>query len=149
MRLPQLRVEDRGEKPSPQRGEGGNDDLLAIFGEKGSAVTVYSVYEPPMEAPDLASRRRGASLRQGGVLLGRALRARHLADLSRHVARAWAFILLSAARLARRSERQHRSRLDERSPLSLLFAFEANDLRGAALERRGYKVARHRYGTRP
>ena len=33
--------------------------------------------------------------------------------------------------------------------LVVLFAFEANDLRGAALERRGYKQMRHRDRRRP
>ena len=141
MRLPQLRVEDRGEKPSPQRGEEGKDDLLAALSDKGRVVTLYSVYEPPSEAQDLEDRADSLVFVKEGFswpalfipglwLIYRRMWLELVLFLGLFLVLGWVFgpsdpgqTIFGWLSLA----------------LVVLFAFEANDLRRAALERRGYK----------
>ena len=141
MRLPQLRVEDRGEKPSPRWGEESKDDLLVALGEKGSVVTLYSVYEPPGEAQDLEDRADSLVFVKEGFswpalfvpgfwLLYRRMWLELVLFLGLFLVLGWVFGPSDAGQtvfgwlgLA----------------IVVLFAFEANDLRRAALERRGYR----------
>jgi hypothetical protein len=106
-------------------------------------VTVYSVYEPGKEAPDIAVRAdRLAFVKEGFSwpafflpalwLIYQRMWIELVVFVIACVALQWAFglsdqgqALLGWASLA----------------LVVLFAFEANDLRTAALERRGYRLA--------
>jgi hypothetical protein len=106
-------------------------------------VTVYSVYEPGKEAPDLAVRAdRLAFVKEGFSwpalflpalwLIYQRMWIELLVFVIACVALQWAFglseqgqVLFGWASLA----------------LVVLFAFEANDLRTSALERRGYRLA--------
>ena len=134
-------MDDRGEKPSPQRGEEGKDDLLAALSDKGRVVTLYSVYEPPSETQDLEDRADSLVFVKEGFswpalfvpglwLLYRRMWLELVLFLGLFLVLGWAFGPSDAGQtifgwlsLA----------------LVVLFAFEANDLRRAALERRGYK----------
>jgi hypothetical protein len=106
-------------------------------------MTVYAVYEPPSEAKDLESRADGlvfikdgfswgALLVPGIWLIWRGLWLELLAFALLFVLLDWLFGGSPAGQA-----------LFGWTALGLvvLFAFEANDLRGAALERRGYRFA--------
>lgn len=143
MRLPQLRVEDRGEKPSPRRGEENGDDLIAALYGKGSAVTVYSVYEPPSEATDLVERADKLAF----VKEGFSWTALFVPLLWLLYYRMWIeLIVLALVYVALQvvfgTEAQGQALSAWASfAIGVLFAFEANDLRAASLERRGYLLA--------
>ena len=106
-------------------------------------MTVYAVYEPPLEARDLESRAEelvfvkegfswGALLVPGIWLIYRGMWLELFAFCLLLLLLRWVLggsdvggAVLGWTMIA----------------IIVLFAFEANDLRGAALERRGYKVA--------
>jgi hypothetical protein len=106
-------------------------------------VTVYSVYEPPLEAPDLASRAEELLFVKEGFSWG-ALFVPGIWLIWRGM---WlelcAFILLLLLLTWFLGGSAGGSTVLGWTALAIvvLFAFEANDLRGAALERRGYRVA--------
>jgi hypothetical protein len=115
--------------------------LLAALGDKGRAVTLYSVYEPPGEAEDIEARADslvfikegfswGALLVPGLWLIYRRMWLELVLFLGLFLVLGWVFgpsepgkTMFGWLSLA----------------LVVLFAFEANDLRRAALERRGYR----------
>jgi hypothetical protein len=107
------------------------------------AVTVYSVYEPPVAATDVIARAdRLAFVREGfswGALLV------PLVWLLYH--RMWIeFVVLILVyvglQLAFGGDAQGQALTAWAAlAISVLFAFEANDLRTASLERRGYRLA--------
>lgn len=106
-------------------------------------MSLYSVYEPPTEAPDLARRAEAlvfvkegfswpALLVPGLWLLYQRMWLELIVFILLFVLLAWVFgpsdeaqALLGWTSVA----------------IVVLFAFEANDLRGASLERRGYRLA--------
>ena len=106
-------------------------------------MTVYAVYEPPSEAPDVEARAEGlvfvkegfswgALLVPGIWLIWRGLWLELIAFIALFALLGWLFgdgaagkTIFGWLSLA----------------IIVLFAFEANDLRGAALERRGYRAA--------
>lgn len=106
-------------------------------------MTVYSVYEPPIQATDIAERAdRLAFVREGfawpAVLVPLLWPIYH---------RMWLeFIVLAviyvALQLAFGLTNQGQTLAGWASlAIAVLFAFEANDLRAASLERRGYRLA--------
>ena len=106
-------------------------------------MTVYAVYEPPVEAPDLASRAErlvfvkegfswGALLVPGIWLIWRGMWLELFAFCLLLLLLGWALGGIDAGNAVFGWTLLG---------MILLFAFEANELRGAALERRGYKVA--------
>jgi hypothetical protein len=114
--------------------------LLAALSDKGSVVTLYSVYEPPGEAQDLEDRADSLVFVKEGFswpalfvpglwLLYRRMWLELVLFLGLFLVLGWVFGPSDAGQtmfgwlsLA----------------LVVLFAFEANDLRRAALERQGY-----------
>jgi Protein of unknown function (DUF2628) len=105
-------------------------------------VTVYSVYEPPTQAPTLAERaERLAFVKEGFSWIAFLVPILWLLYY-----RMWVeFILLAlvyvALQLAFGTEAQGQALVGWTSiAIAVLFAFEANDLRAASLERRGYRL---------
>jgi hypothetical protein len=105
-------------------------------------VTVYSVYEPPSPAPDLALR----ADRLAFVKEGFSWPAFFVPLLWLIFYRMWVeFILLALVYIALQvvfgGAVQGQALAGWASlAISVLFAFEANDLRAASLERRGYRL---------
>jgi hypothetical protein len=115
--------------------------LLVALSDKGRVVTLYSVYEPPSEAQDLEDRADSLVFVKDGFswpalfvpglwLLYRRMWLELVLFLGLFLVLGWVFGPSDAGQtmfgwlgLA----------------LVVLFAFEANDLRRAALERRGYR----------
>ena len=115
--------------------------MLVALGDKGRVVTLYSVYEPPSEAQDLEDRADSLVFVKDGFswpalfvpglwLLYRRMWLELVLFLGLFLVLAWVFgpseqgqTMFGWLGLA----------------LVVLFAFEANDLRSAALERRGYR----------
>jgi hypothetical protein len=106
-------------------------------------VTVYSVYEPPTQAPEIVERAE----RLAFVKEGFSWPAFFVPILWLLYYRMWIeFILLAlvyvALQLAFGTSGPGESLVGWASlAIAVLFAFEANDLRAAALERRGYRLA--------
>jgi hypothetical protein len=106
-------------------------------------VTVYSVYEPLIEVPDLALRADQLAF----VKEGFSWPAFFVPILWLLYYRMWVeFVLLAlvyvALQLAFGTEAQGQTLVSWASlAIAVLFAFEANDLRAASLERRGYRLA--------
>jgi hypothetical protein len=106
-------------------------------------VSVYSVYEPPGDAPDLASRAE----RLAFVKEGFSWPAFFVPLLWLIYYRMWVeFVLLVlvyvALQLAFGTDSQGQSLVGWIGlGISVLFALEANDLRTSSLERRGYALA--------
>jgi len=105
-------------------------------------VTVYSVYEPPTQAPDIAGRaERLAFVKEGFSWVAFLVPILWLLYY-----RMWVeFILLAliyvALQLAFGSGDQGQAVVGWASlAIGVLFGFEANDLRAASLERRGYRL---------
>ena len=106
-------------------------------------MTVYSVYEPTSDDEDLATRAgRVAFVKDGFAWFALIVPALWLL-----YHRMWIELIVFLAVLAGLQFALGFDRL-EQEPLSwaalaltILFAFEANDLRGAALQRRGYRFA--------
>jgi len=106
-------------------------------------VTVYSVYEPPAEASDLVARAEALVFVKEGfswpalLLPGLWLLYRRL-----WVAFALFLLLLGLLAWALGPSEEGQSLLEWLTlGIAVLLAFEANDLRAAALERRGYALA--------
>jgi hypothetical protein len=105
-------------------------------------VTLYSVYEPPAEAPDLVDRAEALTF----VKEGFAWPALLVPGLWLLYQRMWleliVFILIfGLLAWAFGSSEEGQALLGWISlALIVLFAFEAHDLRGAALERSGYRL---------
>jgi hypothetical protein len=106
-------------------------------------VTVFSVYEPPIEAPDIAER----ADRLAFVKEGFSWPALFVPALWLLYYRMWIeFIILVliyvALQVAFGTGAQGQTLAVWASlAVGVLFAFEANDLRAASLERRGYRLA--------
>jgi hypothetical protein len=106
-------------------------------------VTVYSVYEPPSEASDIVER----ADRLAFVKEGFSWPAFLVPILWLLYYRMWLeFVLLAlvyvALQLVFGTEAQGQALFAWASlAIAVLFAFEANDLRAASLERRGYQLA--------
>jgi hypothetical protein len=106
-------------------------------------VTVYSVYEPPTEAPDLAER----AARLAFVKEGFSWPALFVPILWLLYYRMWIeFILLVLVYVALQwafgTDPQGQALAGWASlAIGVLFAFEASDLRTLSLERRGYRLA--------
>jgi hypothetical protein len=106
-------------------------------------VTVYSVYEPPSEVADIVER----ADRLAFVKEGFSWPAFLVPILWLLYYRMWLeFVLLAliyvALQLVFGTEAQGQALFAWASlAIAVLFAFEANDLRAASLERRGYRLA--------
>ncbi len=106
-------------------------------------MTVYSVYEPPSEAADIVER----ADRLAFVKEGFSWPAFFVPLLWLLYYRMWVeFVLLALAYIALQlvfgTEPQGQTLFGWASfAIAVLFAFEANDLRAASLERRGYRLA--------
>ena len=105
-------------------------------------MTLYSVYEPPSEAQDLEDRADSLVFVKEGFswpalfvpglwLLYRRMWLELVLFLGLFLVLGWVF--------GTERRRADDVRLARASPSCVLFAFEANDLRRAALERRGYR----------
>jgi hypothetical protein len=105
-------------------------------------VTVYSVYEPRSEAPDIAARAEALQF----VKEGFSWPAFFVPALWLIYCRMWIELILfivifGALEWAFGLDKPGQDLLGwVLVALFALFAFEANDLRGAALERRGYRL---------
>jgi Protein of unknown function (DUF2628) len=106
-------------------------------------VIVYSVYEPQAEAPDLATRAdRLAFVREGFSWPALLIPAFWLIYQRMWIELAVFVLLLAGLQWLFGVSAQGQSLFGWVSlALIVLFAFEANDLRTAALERRGYHLA--------
>ena len=108
-----------------------------------SSVTVYSVYEPPTQGPDLAER----ADRLAFVKEGFSWPALFVPLLWLLYYRMWIeFIVLVLVYIALQvvfgTDTQGQAMAGWASlAVGVLFAFEANDLRTLSLERRGYRLA--------
>jgi hypothetical protein len=106
-------------------------------------VTVYSVYDPPAEAPDLMQR----ADRLAFVKDGFSWPALFVPLLWLIYHRMWIELIVLgliylALQVAFGTDTQGQAlALWASFAIGVLFAFEANDLRTAALERRGYRLA--------
>ena len=106
-------------------------------------MAVYAVYEPPKEAPDLYARADNLAF----VKEGFSWPALFVPLLWLTYQRMWIeLILLTAIFIALPlgfGTDQHGQALAGWASIAItvLFAFEANDLRATALERRGYRLA--------
>jgi hypothetical protein len=106
-------------------------------------VTVYSVYEPPAEAPDLMQR----ADRLAFVKEGFSWPALFVPLLWLIYHRMWIELIVLGLiyvvlQVAFGSDTQGQTlALWASVAVNVLFAFEANDLRAAALGRRGYRLA--------
>ncbi len=106
-------------------------------------MTVYAVYEPPSEATDLESRADGLVFVKEGFSWGALL----VPAIWLIYRRMWLELIAFIALLALLGWLFGGSGAGKTIfgwvalAITVLFAFEANDLRGAALERRGYRTA--------
>jgi hypothetical protein len=107
------------------------------------AVIVYSVYEPRGEAPDLATRAdRFAFVKEGFSWPALLIPAFWLIYQRMWIELALFVILLAGLQWLFGTSAQGQALFGWVSfALIVLFAFEANDLRAAALARRGYHLA--------
>ena len=107
------------------------------------AVIVYSVYEPHQEAPDLATRADRLAFVKEGFSWPALLIPAFWLLYQRMWIELGAFVLLLAGLQWLFGASAQAQALFGWVSLALivLFAFEANDLRAAALERRGYHFA--------
>ncbi|MFA9387830.1 MAG: DUF2628 domain-containing protein [Methyloceanibacter sp.] len=106
-------------------------------------MTVYSVYEPTSDDEDIATRAgRVAFVKEGFAWFALIVPALWLL-----YHRMWIELIVFLAVLAGLQFAFGFDRLEQEPfswaalALTILFAFEANDLRGAALQRRGYRFA--------
>jgi hypothetical protein len=115
--------------------------LLVALSDKGCAVTLYSVYEPPAEAPDVVARAEALVF----VKEGFSWPALFVPGLWLLYQRMWlelvVFVLVFALLAWIFSDSAAGQTLLSWISIAIvvLFAFEANDLRAAALERSGYR----------
>jgi hypothetical protein len=106
-------------------------------------VTVYSVYEPPTQGPDLALRaERLAFVKEGFSWPALFVPILWLLYYLMWVEFVLLALVYAALQLAFGTEAQGQTLVGWASlAIAVLFAFEANDLRAASLERRGYRLA--------
>ena len=106
-------------------------------------MTVYSVYEPPLQAPDLAERADRLAFVKEGIawpaFLVPLLWPIYYRMWLEFIALAVIFVALELA-FGMTSAGQTLAGWASLA-IAVLFAFEANDLRAASLERRGYRLA--------
>jgi hypothetical protein len=107
------------------------------------AVTVYSVYEPPVPATDVITRAdRLAFVREGFSWVALLVPLVWLLYHRMWIESVVLFLVYVGLQLAFGGEAQGQALTAWASiAIAILFAFEANDLRTAALERRGYRLA--------
>ena len=106
-------------------------------------MTVYSVYEPPAEAPDLMQRAdRLASDKEGFSWLALLVPLLWLIYYRMWIELIVLGLIYLALQVVFGTDTQGQALAIWASfAVGVLFAFEANDLRAAALERRGYRLA--------
>jgi Protein of unknown function (DUF2628) len=109
---------------------------------KKIAVTVYSVYEPPAEAPDLMQRAdRLAFVKEGFSWLALLVPLLWLIYYRMWIELIVLGLIYLALQVVFGNDTQGQALAIWASfAIGVLFAFEANDLRAAALERRGYRL---------
>lgn len=105
-------------------------------------MTVYSVYEPPVQAPDLAERAdRLAFVREGFAWPALLVPLLWLIYYRMWIESIFLVLIYVALQLAFGLDAQGQTLFSWASvAIAVLFAFEANDLRAASLERRGYRL---------
>jgi hypothetical protein len=106
-------------------------------------VTVYSVYEPPAQAPVLAERAdRLAFVKEGFSWIALCVPALWLIFYRMWIELIILLLIYVALQVVFGTDAQGESVVAWASlAVGVLFAFEANDLRARALERRGYRLA--------
>jgi hypothetical protein len=107
------------------------------------AVTVYSVYEPPVSETDAIERAdRLAFVREGFSWVALLVPLLWLLYHRMWIESLVLFLVYVGLQLAFGGDAQGQALTAWASvAISILFAFEANDLRTASLERRGYRLA--------
>ncbi len=106
-------------------------------------MTVYSVYEPPVPATDVIERAdRLAFVREGFSWVALLVPLLWLLYHRMWIESVVLFLVYVGLQLAFGGDAQGQALTAWASvAISILFAFEANDLRTASLERRGYRFA--------
>jgi Protein of unknown function (DUF2628) len=106
-------------------------------------VTVYSVYEPPTQAPDLAERAdRLAFVKEGFSWIALLVPVLWLLYYRMWIELILLVLVYVGLQLAFGTHTGGATLVGWASlAIAVLFAFEANDLRAASLERRGYRLA--------
>lgn len=106
-------------------------------------MTVYSVYEPPTQAPDLAERAdRVAFVKEGVSWVALLVPILWLIYYRMWMELVLLILVYVGLQLAFGTDAQGQMLFGWASlAVSVLFGFEANDLRAASLERRGYRLA--------
>ena len=106
-------------------------------------MTVYSVYEPPVPAPDLTERAdRLAFVKEGFSWPAFLVPLLWLIYYRMWIEFVVLVLVYIGLQLAFDPDSQgHALTVWASFAIAVLFAFEANDLRAASLERRGYRLA--------
>ena len=106
-------------------------------------MTVYSVYEPPAKAQDLAERAEGvAFVKEGFAWVAFLVPLLWLIYHRMWIELVVLFLIYVVMQLAIGTDSQAQVLVVWASfAIAVLFAFVANDLRTASLERRGYRFA--------
>jgi hypothetical protein len=106
-------------------------------------VTVYSVYEPPTEATDLTERAdKLAFVKEGFSWIALLVPLLWLLYYRMWIEFIVLLLIYVALQVAFGTDTQGQAMAAWASlAIGVLFAFEANDLRAASLERRGYRLA--------
>ena len=106
-------------------------------------MTVYSVYEPPTQAPDLAERAdRLAFVKEGFSWIALLVPVLWLLYYRMWIELILLVLVYVGLQLAFGTHTGGATLVGWASlAIAVLFAFEANDLRAASLERRGYRLA--------
>ena len=105
-------------------------------------MTIYSVYEPPGQVPDIAERaERLAFVKEGFSWVAFLVPLLWLIFYRMWVEFILLVLVYVALQLAFGTAAQGQTLVGWASiAIAVLFAFEANDLRAASLERRGYRL---------
>ena len=105
-------------------------------------MTVYSVYEPPVPAPDLTERAdRLAFVKEGFSWPAFLVPLLWLIYYRMWIEFVVLVLVYIGLQLAFGADQGHALTAWASFAIAVLFAFEANDLRAASLERRGYRLA--------